>query len=182
MGLVGEIKNSSTPMADLILHPVRWRIVLHVMGREVTTTELKEELADVPSTTLYRHVAALIDAGFLTVVRERRVRGATERTLTAHQMTPAVGDDEAETMSVEHHRQAFLGMLAQVAAGFDHLVESGELRDRVGLLNYRQLALYVDEGDAEAISAGLLNVLGPYFEPAPGKSRIVLSTITVPED
>ncbi|MDR7383884.1 hypothetical protein [Promicromonospora iranensis] len=55
------------------------------------------------------------------------------------------------------------------------------LHSRNEQLNYRQLALYVDENDAEAISAGLLDVLAPYFEPAPGKSRTTLSLISVPD-
>jgi DNA-binding transcriptional ArsR family regulator len=176
--LVGD---PHTPTADLVLHPVRWRIVHHVMGREVTTTELKQELPEVPPTTLYRHVAALIDAGYLTVVRERRVRGATERTLTFNQTTTGVDEDEAQAMTVEQHRQAFLTMLAHLAGNFDRLIERGELYTRMGQLNYRQLALYVDDADAPTINEGLLALLEPYFEPAPGKDRIMLSVITVPD-
>ncbi|MFF5991403.1 helix-turn-helix domain-containing protein [Prauserella flavalba] len=181
IGTGDTVGNSGTPTADLLLHPVRWRIVHHVMGREVTTTDLKRELPEVPSTTLYRHVAALIDAGYLTVVRERRVRGATERTVTFHQTTPGVGEDEAQAMTVEQHREAMLTMLAQVAGSFDRLVERGELFSRNDQLNYRQVAIYVDQDDAAAIGERLLEVLEPYFEHAPGKDRVMLSLISVPE-
>jgi Helix-turn-helix domain len=66
--------------ADLLLHPVRLRIVQAFLGdRALTTTALREELADIPPTSLYRHVARLVAAGVLMVVAERRVRGAVER-------------------------------------------------------------------------------------------------------
>ena len=67
--------------ADLLLHPVRLRIVQAFLGdRALTTSDLAAELADVPAASLYRHVARLVDAGVLAVVAERRVRGALERT------------------------------------------------------------------------------------------------------
>ncbi len=58
---------------DLILHPVRLRIV-HAMsgGRTRTTSELCTSLPDVPRTTLYRHVGLLAEAGVLEVVGEQR--------------------------------------------------------------------------------------------------------------
>lgn len=46
--------------ADLILHPVRLRIVrAFLSGRPLTTSALGAELADVPPASLYRHVARL---------------------------------------------------------------------------------------------------------------------------
>ena len=66
---------------DLLLHPVRLRIIQAFLGdRALTTTELRAELPDVAPATLYRQVARLVGAGVLGVVAERRVRGATERT------------------------------------------------------------------------------------------------------
>ena len=67
--------------ADLLLHPVRLRIVQAFLGdRALTTSGLRTELSDVPAASLYRHVARLVAGGVLAVVTERRVRGALERT------------------------------------------------------------------------------------------------------
>src|SRR5215467_1711411 len=50
--------------ADLLLHPVRLRIVQAFLGdRALTTSALAGELADVPPASLYRHVAKLVRAG-----------------------------------------------------------------------------------------------------------------------
>ncbi|MDG4824596.1 helix-turn-helix domain-containing protein [Asanoa sp. WMMD1127] len=172
--------DSRTPLADLLLHPVRWRILHTVMGREVTTTQLKEDLPEIPPATLYRHVAALIEGGYLVVVSERRVRGTTERTLALNDTAARIGDDEARTMTETQHRQAFLMLLARLAEEFDRFVDRGELRDRMPQFNYNQVPLYVDDADVAAIGQGFLEVLQPYLEENPAKSRVILSLISLP--
>ena len=76
-----ECYGDARDVRHLLLHPVRLRIVQAFLGdRALTTTALREELADIPPTSLYRQVARLVAAGVLMVVAERRVRGAVERT------------------------------------------------------------------------------------------------------
>ncbi|MEE3921886.1 helix-turn-helix domain-containing protein [Micromonospora sp. BRA006-A] len=58
---------------ELLMHPVRLRIVQAFLGgRTLTTTDLRAELSDVPPATLYRQVATLADHGVLHTVGERR--------------------------------------------------------------------------------------------------------------
>lgn len=174
--------DSPTPVADVLLHPIRWRITQRVLGRELTTTELKRDLPDIPTTTLYRHVAALIDAGYLTVVRERRVRGTTERTLSLDQTKVGrIDEAEARAMTPEQHRQAFLLMLTRLAADFDRVVDRGDLDTRLSQLGYSQLALYVDAGDLETIRQGINALITPHLQEEPGKDRVVLSMIALPD-
>src|SRR5450432_1850225 len=70
----------SVDTIDLLLHPVRLRVV-HAMsgGRTHTTSDLCARLPDVPKTTLYRHVGLLAEGGVLEVADEQRVHGAVER-------------------------------------------------------------------------------------------------------
>src|SRR5437763_14481121 len=99
--------------ANLLLHPVRLRIVEAFLGdRALTTSDLAAELADVPSASLYRHVARLVDAGVLAVVAERRVRGALERTYVLRLSPATVGLDEVAAMSADDHRQALKAFVA----------------------------------------------------------------------
>ncbi|MEI8411776.1 MULTISPECIES: helix-turn-helix domain-containing protein [unclassified Kribbella] len=174
---------SPTPVLDVLLHPIRWRIVQRVLGRELTTTELKRDLPDVPATTLYRHVAALIDAGYLTVVRERKIRGTTERTLTLDQTKVGrIDEREARAMTPDQHRQAFLLLLTRLAADFDRLVDRGDLYPRLNQLTYAQLALYVDPTDLATLRQAINALLEPHLQAAPGKDRVVLSLIALPDD
>lgn len=70
----------ATRRSDILLHPVRLRIVLTAAGDEVTTADIAKRLPDVPQSTLYRHIAKLAGAGILDIVGERQARGAIERT------------------------------------------------------------------------------------------------------
>ncbi|MFC9691917.1 helix-turn-helix domain-containing protein [Kribbella sp. NPDC056951] len=172
----------STPMADLLLHPIRFRIVQRVLGREVTTTDLKQDLPDVPATTLYRHVAALIEGGMLTVVRERRIRGAIERTLTLDQATTGrIGIDEARAMTPDQHRSAFLLVLTQLIADFDRMVERGDLDARLEQFGLNQASLYVDAADLDSLREGIGALIEPYLQTQPGKDRITWSIISLPD-
>ena len=50
-----------TPV-DVVLHPVRLRIAQAFLGaRALTTGQLADALADVPTATLYRQVATLVE-------------------------------------------------------------------------------------------------------------------------
>ncbi|HEY3560190.1 MAG TPA: helix-turn-helix domain-containing protein [Kribbella sp.] len=173
---------SPTPVLDVLLHPVRWRIAQRVLGREVTTTDLKRDLPDVPTTTLYRHVAALIDAGYLTVVRERKVRGTTERTLTLDQTKVGrIDEREARAMTPDQHRQAFLMMLTRLAADFDRVAASGDLYARMNQVGYSQLALYLDPQDLTDFQSRFTELIEPYLDESPGKDRVVLSVFSLPD-
>ncbi len=62
--------------ADVLLHPVRMRILQALFDTDpMTTGQLRERLPDIPPATMYRHIAVLVDAGVLEVGDERRVRG-----------------------------------------------------------------------------------------------------------
>src|SRR4051812_49625002 len=66
--------------ADLLLHPVRLRLVQAFLGdRTLTTADLRAALPDVAPATLYRHVGVLAGAGVLAVAGERRGGGAPGR-------------------------------------------------------------------------------------------------------
>lgn len=67
-------------LEDVLLNPVRMRIVQHLSYLKTATVgKLVELMNDVPRTTLYRHINMLCDRGLLTVVKEEKVRGTYER-------------------------------------------------------------------------------------------------------
>ena len=58
----------TSPSADLLLHPIRLRILVGLLGRPMTAQQLGEVLEDVPQATLYRQLNKLAQAGVLEVV------------------------------------------------------------------------------------------------------------------
>ncbi len=169
--------------ADLLLHPVRLRIVQAFLGdRALTTSALSAELADIPAASLYRHVARLVAAGVLAVVAERRVRGALERTYVLRLTAANVGLDQVAKMSADDHRQAFLAFVAGLLGDFDRYLARGDidlLRDGV---SYRLAGMWLDDAEYTDLLHELIRVLQPRLAnpPAPGRKRRILGTVLLP--
>jgi hypothetical protein len=171
--------------ADLLLHPVRLRIVQAFLGdRALTTSALGAELADIPAASLYRHVARLVDAGVLAVVAERRVRGTLERTYVLRLSAASIGPDQLATMSTDDHRQAFTAFVAGLLGDFDRYLARGDVdlpRDGV---SYRIAGLWLDDAEFSELLRELARVLAPRLAKAPrrGRKRRILGSVLLPGD
>ncbi|MGC4943127.1 helix-turn-helix domain-containing protein [Kribbella sp. DT2] len=171
-----------SPVADVVMHPVRLRIIQQLAGRELTTAQLRTALPEITQATLYRHVAALVEAGILAVVAERRVRGTTERTLTLGERMAHADLDELRTMSQGQLQSAFLAFLSHLGEGFDRFLASEDqaLREYVG---FGQTQLYVTAEDLPVIQAGFAELLAPYLtdQGDAGRLRVALNTALIPD-
>jgi hypothetical protein len=171
----------STPpsLAELLLHPIRWRIAQALIGRALTTGDLHEALPDVPTTSLYRQVATLVDAGVLTVVAERRVRGTVERT---YALDTGAGEGEEDVRDPDRLRAMFTVFFAGLARDFERYLAGGELDPARDGVAFRQSALLLTDEELQALLARLQEALAPFAEnaPAPGRRRRILSMVLMP--
>ena len=158
--------------ADLLLHPVRLRILKAFLGdRALTTSQIAAELNDVPAGSLYRHIALLTKAGVLQVVAERRVRGAIERTYTMRLLAARIQPAEARAMTLDEHAQAFMVYIAGLLADFDRYVASAP-PDPVGDgANYQMAAMWLTDDEFAAFGRDLTAVFQPRLANAPGDKR-----------
>ena len=158
--------------ANLLLHPVRLRIVKAFLGdRALTTAQLAAELDDVPAGSLYRHVALLTKEGVLQVVAERRVRGAVERTYTLRLFAARIGPGETAAMTAEEHAQAFMAYVAGMLADADRYLADGQpdpLRDGA---DYRVSAMWLTDAEFARFVRELAAIAQPRLANAPGKGR-----------
>jgi DNA-binding transcriptional ArsR family regulator len=158
--------------ADLLLHPVRLRIVKAFLGdRALTTSQLAAELDDVPAGSLYRHIALLTKAGVLQVVAERRIRGAVERTYTLRLLAAQIQPGEAKAMTLDEHAQAFMAYIAGLLADFDRYLAAGPpdpVRDGA---DYRVGAMWLTDAEFVDFLRDLRAVFQPRLANAPGKGR-----------
>ena len=169
--------------ADLLLHPVRLRIVKAFLGdRALTTSELAAELDDVPPGSLYRHISLLANAGVLQVVAERRVRGAVERTYALRTFAAKIGPEEAMRMSAEEHAQAFMVYVAGMLADADRYLAAGRPDPARDGADYQVGALWLSDGEFAQLLRDLSIVFQPRLAnpPAKGRKRRMVYTVFIP--
>jgi Helix-turn-helix domain len=177
--MLGRMRDS----ADLLLHPVRLRIVQSFLGdRALTTTQLSAELCDVPAASLYRHVARLAAAGVLQVVAQRRVRGAVERTYVLRVAAARVGLDEVAAMSADDYRQMFMAYAAGLLADFDRYLQRPQLDLLKDGVAFGIEGLWLDDAEFGELMQELYRVLQPRRAnaPQPGRRRRLLASVVLP--
>jgi DNA-binding transcriptional ArsR family regulator len=169
--------------ADLLLHPVRLRIVKAFLGdRALTTRQLSAELADVPAGSIYRHVARLTEAGVLHVVAERPVRGIVERTYSLRLYAAQLQPDEIAAMTAEQHTTAFLAYVAGLVGDFDRYVATEPEDPAKDGAGYRVAAMWLTDAELADYARELAAVSVPRLANAPGKDRRrrMLYTVMLP--
>src|SRR5258707_9914316 len=169
--------------ADLILHPVRMRVILALNSRTLTPKQLAAELKDVAPATLYHHLNLLTEAGITQVVEERLVRGTLrEKVYTLWEVSNLLSPDEIAHASKDELSQLFLTFVSKLIgdhARYLDLKEGSYYTDG----GYHQHAVYLS--DEEYVQSGreINAALLPWLKqgPAPGRRRYLLTTILLPE-
>lgn len=168
---------------DLLVHPIRLRIVHALSGGEaLTASDLRIRLPDVPKATLYRHVALLSDGGVLEVDGEQRVRGAVERRYRLNRAASVIDADAAASVSVADHRRAFAAATAVLLAEFGGYLDGAGAAPAADLVGYRQHSIWLSPTERAEMIDELRDVIVKRIgnEPTPERRRHLLSPILFP--
>jgi DNA-binding transcriptional ArsR family regulator len=169
--------------ADLILHPVRLRILQAFIGdRHLSARQVCEMLPDVPQATLYRHFHKLAQAGILTVAEERPIRGTVEKIYSLQEQNTELLPEDLEALSREDHQRYFTTFIATLLTDFEQYLQREEIDIR--RVGYRQVALYLSNEEFDQLTQALNEALTPFLKKKPSKrrKRFLLSSIFMPGD
>lgn len=169
--------------ADLLLHPVRLRIVKAFLGdRALTVKQLAAELPDVPAGSIYRHVTRLTDAGVLHVVAERRVRATTERTYALQMYAAQMQPDEIAAMTLDEHVNAFLAYVAGLLGDFDRYIATEPEHPGEDGAGYKVAAMWLTDAELTDYLREFTAITQPRLANAPDgdRKRRMLYTVLLP--
>ena len=171
---------------EMILHPIRFRIMQVINGYALTTQEISDELPDVPKSSIYRQLKILLDGDMLTIAETRLVKGIQEKTYRLAQQ-PYLGAGDIAELSGEQHIQYFTVYVMNVLREFADYVQRSEMQaggidmvsDRVG---YTELAIYANHVELDVLQAELNAAIMKVArnEPGNGRSRHKFAIITHP--
>ncbi|MEU8872472.1 helix-turn-helix domain-containing protein [Streptomyces javensis] len=173
------------PTTNLLLHPVRMRILQALVGAdELTTAQLRERLPDVPAATMYRHIATLTQADILEVVHERQVRGTVERSYRVRQDKAVVDTDARTAMTKDDHRQAFTVFTGALMADFDRYLSRDDADPAREGVVYRQGAVWLTDEEFAELVEEIEAVVARRTQTAAGdgRTRHIVSFVLVPDN
>ena len=176
----------SGAMNDLLLHPIRLRIVTAMTGDRVTAKDLASALPDIPQTTLYRHINVLVDGGLLEVVEEIPQRGTVERVF-GFKVPPSLSREDLTGLSKEEYQQAFtliLTTLLQEAINSLNNLPDDEEIDLLGEgYQFSQIHLNLNDVEYEKLNKAILNLMlaAASNKPSGERKRRIFSYLFIPQ-
>jgi DNA-binding transcriptional ArsR family regulator len=173
----------SESKADLLLHPVRMRIIVEISGGTRTASQLAAVMPDVPQATLYRHLNALAEGGVLHVVAENPVRGTVERVYAV--AGASLSPDDLSRLDREEMLQRFTLVISTFIADFQRYLESStaEHPDVMGDgLEFSKVALELSDDELAQLNRKLWSILEAslHNEPSPDRKRRLVSYLILP--
>lgn len=169
--------------ADLILHPVRMRVIqLLGSGKSSTAQQLAEALPDVPPATLYRHLSKLLQGGILEVVSQRQVRGTQEKTYALKAQAALLGPEEFAKASREDHMRYFASFLATLMGDYGRYLQREKLDPLADGVGYRTVPLNLSDAEFQQMLKALQEALLPFIGLPESPERTIrhFSTVLVP--
>lgn len=148
---------------ELILHPVRMRIILALANRALTTQQVAQLLPDIAQTTLYRHIAVLLEGGIVQVLRESKVRGSVERELALVEGAGRIDMKTSSALQPEQQEHLFTMVIAALLAEFRQ-AQSQPLTDMPPAF-YARRRLYLAPDEAQHVNQQIDEVLAAYKSP-----------------
>ena len=168
---------------DLLLHPVRLRIVNALSkARTLTTGGLCSRLTGVSQATVYRHVGMLVNGGILEVEGEQQVRGAVERRYRLREERARIAAEVGKAMSREDHRRAFGSAMAALIAEFNAYIARRDAKPYDDQVSYRQGTVWLTEVEIATLvrEVGVALAACMTNPPTTGRRPYLLSTIFFP--
>jgi DNA-binding PadR family transcriptional regulator len=167
---------------DLIVHPVRSRILMTIAGQQMTSQEIAEVLADVPQASLYRNIKRLADAGILRVVREIPIRGTLERVYAVAEGGAQLGEAELAAATPEDHLRYFNTFFASILSWLRGYLGQERIDPKADGLTCRGTTVFLTDAEYQE----LLDAVGALLRRAeanpktPERRRRVIAWVAVP--
>lgn len=167
---------------DLILHPLRLRIMQSLGQESLTTQEIAERLPDAPVSSIYRHLKLLLEGGMVEVAATELVQGIQQKTYRLAQL-PRLGPDDVADLDAGQHLSYFTSYLMSLLRDFANYLQAAEvetgkldlLADRTG---YTEAIFYATPAELETfqaeLNAALIKVMGNERENGRFRRKIAL--------
>ncbi|MCM3768794.1 helix-turn-helix domain-containing protein [Neobacillus niacini] len=170
---------------DVILHPVRMRIIQNLINQQLTSQQMKEMLPDIPQASLYRNIKKLVESEVIHVVDEIPIRGTVEKVYSVHDPNLlTISPDEMNKMSKEEHMGFFIKFIANLMGEYERYLSKEQIDLLADGVSFRQTSLFLtDEEFVEFINdLRMVYAKAAQNKPEKGRRKRTVATIMIPEE
>ena len=162
-----------TSKIELILHPVRLQIVTTMAAQHMTVLDISKIL-DIPHTTLYRHINALVEGGILNVVEETQKRGTVER-LYALAAPPSLSAEDLKGMKKRDYEQVFTLFVTTLISDMQRYLDTKPGDEEFDVLadgtDISKVRLFLSDGELKQMNAAITDLMLAAIENQPDAER-----------
>ena len=167
---------------ELVIHPVRFRIMRAIGRDELTTQEIAERLPATPKSSIYRHLKLLLEHNLIAIAETRLVNGIQEKAYRLAQ-PPRLGAEDMKGLSVEEHIHYFTTYVLTLVQDYsDYVTQNAPIDMLVDRTGYTEVAFYATTAELDTfqaeINAALLKLMGN--GPGNGRSHRKLAIVSQP--
>lgn len=166
----------------LMLHPIRIRMIqLLAYRKSMTVAELADEMADVPRSTIYRHISLLHENEILTVVKEQKIRGTYEREYALNAAALSAGAEDPQ--GLQETEDMISCMLLKLFSDFSRYFKSADVSPRDDRLFYSINSLMLSDAEFDSFTEDIFDVVKKYMNlnAAEGRKPRTISFLSSPQ-
>ncbi len=171
---------------DLILHPVRLRILQTLVNDTLNTQQIANRLPDIAKSSIYRHLKLLLENEMIDVEDSRMVKGIEEKRYRLSQSPHLTAEDLANA-DADKHLQYFTTFMLSMLRDFGNYLNATEANEgKIDLLKdlsgYTEVSFYANEKELQRVFSAINQAILPLMNNREenGRFKHKLSTITHP--
>jgi DNA-binding transcriptional ArsR family regulator len=171
-------------IADLIIHPIRIRIIQSLVGGfRRTTQEISEIMPDIPQATMYRHLNKLLKAKVLEIVEHKQVRGSIEKVYILAELGAEIPAKDLLQMNADEHMEMFMKFIALLIGDYDRYLKQEQLDLEKDGVSFRQVALNLSDEEYRQLLMEMRATMQLHLnnEASDERTKRVITTIVIPE-
>lgn len=169
---------------DVILHPVRMRIIQYLINQQLSAQQLKELLPDIPQASLYRNIKKLVESEVIHIVDEIPVRGTVEKVYSMQDpKAGSIGPDEINNLPKEEKMAMFIKYMANLMGEFERYINQQNVDFVADGVSFRQASIYLND---EEFLEFIKDLAAVYSKVLPNqhdkkRRRRTVATMMIPE-
>jgi DNA-binding transcriptional ArsR family regulator len=170
--------------ADVILHPIRMRIIQALLGeRKLTASQLTKLISDTPQATMYRHLKILVESNIIFIAEQNQIRGTFEKKYALSENGGQLSHEDMKEVNREYHKQYFMNFVATVMSDFGRYMDGEEVDPPRDGFSYIQSALNFSGEELIEFNKSFFSLLQKAKEnkPTEERNRRIITIISIPE-